>query len=96
MIIAASAFAILFNTIIAKRLPLIEGLLLVLHVLGIFAIIIPLWILAPRAHASDVFLTFVNNGGWPTTGLSVMVGLPIPFISLMGFDCAVHMGKFAA
>jgi amino acid transporter len=40
LVIAVTAFAIFFNTALAKKLPLVEGLLLVLHVVGFFAIII--------------------------------------------------------
>ncbi len=34
----------LFNTLLAARLPLIEGVLLILHMAGLFAIINPLWV----------------------------------------------------
>lgn len=91
LVIAISAFSIIFNTFLAKRLPLIEGLVLVLHVVGVFAIVIPLWILAPRNSSRDVFTKFENNGGWATTGTSVMVGLLSVTVSMMGFDCVVHM-----
>ena len=67
--IAIIASAIMFNTFLAVRLPLIEGIVLVLHLCGIFAIIVPLWVMAPRAPAHTALLAFVNNGGWPTTCL---------------------------
>lgn len=89
--IAVAAFAILFNTFLAKKLPLVEGLILVLHILGLFAIIIPLWILAPRNNAAAAFTQFTNSGGWSTTGTSVMVGLLTSLSALLGFDSAVHM-----
>jgi choline transport protein len=76
--IAIITSSIMFNTFLAVRLPLIEGIVLVLHLCGIFAIIIPLWVLAPRAPAHVALLKFVNNGGWPTTGLSAMIGLVTP------------------
>lgn len=91
--IGASAFAIIFNTVLAVKLPLIEGCVLVLHLAGFFAVIIPLWIMAPRAPASTVLLEFSNNGGWPTTGLSAMIGLTTPLTALIGYDCSVHMCK---
>ena len=93
LVIAISTFSILFNTFLAKKLPLVEGLVLVLHVLGLFAIIIPLWVLAPRNNAKAVFTEFSNNGGWSSTGVSVMIGLLTPIVSMLGFDCAVHMCK---
>ncbi|KAI5364589.1 Putative amino acid/polyamine transporter I [Septoria linicola] len=93
LVIAVAAFAIIFNTILAKKLPMVEGLLLVLHVLGLFAIIITLWVLAPTANAKDVFTEFTNAGGWNSDGTAFMVGLLSPIISLIGFDCAVHMAE---
>ncbi|CAK1358973.1 unnamed protein product [Cercospora beticola] len=93
LVIAVAAFAVLFNTVLAKKLPMVEGLLLILHVLGLFAIIIVLWVLAPTANAKDVFTQFTNAGGWNSNGTSFMVGLLTPIISLIGFDCAVHMAE---
>jgi len=93
LIIAITAFAILFNTLLAKKLPLVEGLLLVLHVLGAFAIIITLWVLSPTASANEVWTNFTNAGGWNSAGTSTMVGLLSPIISMIGFDCAVHMSE---
>lgn len=90
LIIAITAFAILFNTSLAKKLPFVEGLLLVLHVLGLFAIIITLWVLAPTADAYTVWTQFTNSGGWNSDGTATMVGLLSPIISMIGFDCAVH------
>lgn len=81
-----------FNTALAVRLPLIEGIILILHVAGFFGVFIPLWVLAPRAP-SDVLLQFTNNGGWPTTGIAAMIGLTTPLTALIGYDCSVHLSK---
>ncbi|KAK0768445.1 hypothetical protein LTR59_017660 [Friedmanniomyces endolithicus] len=91
--IAIIASSIFFNTFLAVRLPLIEGIVLVLHLCGIFAIIVPLWVLAPRAPAHTALLEFQNKGGWPTTGLSAMIGLVTPLNVLIGYDCSVHMSE---
>ena len=74
MTIAVALFSIAFNTFAAKRLPLFEGVILFVHVLGFFAILIPLWILAPKASASEVFGSFSNYGGWSSVGTACMVG----------------------
>lgn len=66
-------------------------MLLVLHILGLFAIIIPLWAMAPRGRAEVVLLEFTNFGGWSSTGLSAMIGLLAPMAVLVGYDCSVHM-----
>jgi choline transport protein len=86
-------FCVFFNTIGARRLPLVEGMVLIIHMMGLFAIAVPLWILSPRSRAIDALLTFTNGGEWPTMGLSAMIGLLTPMNSLLGFDCVVHMCK---
>jgi choline transport protein len=95
LVIAVVSFSIIFNTSLATRLPLIEIIGLIIHVIGFLGIIIPLWVMGPRGNAADVLLKFTNNGGWPSTGLSAMIGLTVPFSSLLGFDCSVHMCREA-
>jgi choline transport protein len=91
--IAAIAFSVIFNTVLAVQLPLLEVIVLILHVTGFFAIVITLWIMAPRATAQAALLNFTNFGGWSSTGLSAMVGLTTPLSVLIGYDCSVHMCK---
>lgn len=82
--IAVISSSIFFNTVLAVRLPLIEGkvdqadarfgykayhlswtgIILILHICGVFAIIVPLWVLAPRAPADVALLDYTNIGGW--------------------------------
>lgn len=68
-------FSVLINTVVSSLLPKFEGLILILHITGFFAILLPLVILVPHAEPSAVFQTFVNGGNWPTNGLSFFVGL---------------------
>ena len=93
LIISVVLFCIVFNTSLAKKLPLIEGFILLLHIIGLFAIVIPLWVLAPRNTPSVAFFRFNNGGNWPTMGVAYMVGLLTALSSMMGFDCSVHMCK---
>ncbi|KAK6859782.1 hypothetical protein PG995_003418 [Apiospora arundinis] len=92
LIWAVLGFAAFINTAASKALAHFESLTLVLHILGFFAIVIPLVYLAPHGDAS-LFTTFVNEGGWSTQGLSFMVGLPASVFSLIGADSAVHMAE---
>ena len=87
------AVAIFFNTYAGKILPKLESFILVLHIAGFFAILIPLvsvgsWSVPspiPRSNcnqmssekvsAHDVFTVFENGGDWPSTTVSVFVGL---------------------
>jgi choline transport protein len=91
--IAVIGFCGIFNTFLAKRLPLVEGLVLILHILGFFAIMIPLWVFAPRSEASAVFTQFNDGGGWGSTGLASLVGILAPVVSLLGSDAATHMSE---
>ncbi|RMZ86823.1 hypothetical protein DV736_g5952, partial [Chaetothyriales sp. CBS 134916] len=93
LVIAIVAFCILFNSFFASKLPMIEGIVLIIHLLGFFAVLIPLWTLSPRLAASDVFGTITNLGGWSSNGLSFMVGLLTPVYTLLGADSAVHMSE---
>ncbi|KAK3660822.1 hypothetical protein LTR56_000580 [Elasticomyces elasticus] len=93
LVIAIVAFAVVFNTVLAKRLPMIESVVLILHLLGFFGVLIPLWVLSPRNSTKTVFTQFENLGGWPTQGLSFMVGLLTSVYGLLGADSAVHMSE---
>jgi len=94
LVIAVVAFTIIFNTSMAKQLPIVEIVILVVHIVGLFAIIIPLLVMAPSRNSGQVaLLDFYNGGNWPTVGLATMIGLLTPLGSMLGFDCAVHMGK---
>lgn len=85
------AIAIAVNVLLAKSLPTAEWLILILHVLGLFAIIIPLLVMAPKNSARVALLQITNSGNWSTTGTSFMIGLLTALGSMLGFDCAVHM-----
>ncbi|KAL8937471.1 MAG: hypothetical protein Q9216_004399 [Gyalolechia sp. 2 TL-2023] len=70
------AVAIMVNAWASKILPKLETCILILHIGGFFAILIPLVTIAPeKVSAQQVFTAFENGGGWPTTTVSVFVGL---------------------
>ena len=91
--IATVTVAAIFNTFLARKLPLIENFVLVLHVCGFFAILIPLWVLAPRTPSEQVWTGLTQDAGWPSVGLACLVGLTGPLITLIGPDSAVHMAE---
>ncbi|KAK5705709.1 hypothetical protein LTR17_021444 [Elasticomyces elasticus] len=90
---AVLTFSLLFNSYFASKLPLLEAVVLILHILGFFAILIPLWVLGNRSKASDVFFTFQDGGGWGNQGLSCLVGMLSPVFSFIGPDSATHMSE---
>lgn len=89
--IGVGCFTVFFNTFLAKKLPFVEGMMLILHIVGVFVIMIPLWVLAPRNNSKAVFTDFMNNGGWSSDGVSFMIGLNAILVSILGFDSSVHM-----
>ncbi|CAO2653632.1 Nn.00g030430.m01.CDS01 [Neocucurbitaria sp. VM-36] len=93
LIIAVASFSIIFNTLLARKLPLVEGTVLVLHIFGFFAIFITMWVLGPRSKPSEVFGSFQDNAGWGNVGLSCLVGQLAPIFALLGSDAATHMSE---
>ncbi|KAJ5810034.1 uncharacterized protein N7503_002252 [Penicillium pulvis] len=93
IVIAVAIVAILFNTFLAQKLPMIEGIILIVHVFGFFGILIPLWVLSPTVPPSEVFGSIEDRGGWGNNGLSCLVGLIGPIYALIGPDSAVHMSE---
>jgi choline transport protein len=84
---------IFVNTIGARLLPKIEGVILILHTLGFFAILIPLVILAPKGSVSFVFQDFANQAGWSSNSLAWFVGLISTNLPFIGYDGPCHMAE---
>ncbi|KAL1617775.1 hypothetical protein SLS56_010839 [Neofusicoccum ribis] len=93
MTIAVALIAFFVNTVGAKHLPMLEAIILFLHIFGFFVILIPLWVLSPRTTAAKVFGEFSNFGGWSSVGGATIVGMITPTGSLAGFDAAAHMAE---
>jgi choline transport protein len=90
---AVVAFAVGINVVGRNVLPKFEGLILVVHILGFFAILIPLVTLSDIGSAKDVFTQFMNQGGWSSQGLSFFVGLIGSVFAFVGGDAAVHVSQ---
>ncbi|CAG8955301.1 hypothetical protein HYFRA_00011283 [Hymenoscyphus fraxineus] len=85
--------AVFLNTVVIRALPKIESIVLLLHILGFFAILIPLTYMGPHGNALDVFTKFNNAGGFPTQGLAQMIGSYSFTWTLLGSDSAIHMSE---
>ncbi|GAW25779.1 putative GABA permease [Rosellinia necatrix] len=81
------------NTAAGSLLARFEGIVLVLHILGFFAVILPLVLLSPHGSAGDVFNTWVNSGLWQTQGLSFSIGIMGNVFAFLGGDCAIHVSS---
>lgn len=91
--IAMALISTFFNTYGARQLPLLEGLVLCLHVFGFFAILIPLWVLAPKQSAKQVFTSFQDGGDWGSIGTACIIGMISPIYSFIGPDAGTHMSE---
>ena len=80
---AVTSFAVFINTATSRALAKFEGMILVLHIFGFFAVLIPLVYFGPHGDVS-IFTSFLNQGEWPTQTLSFFVGLPAAVFCLMG------------
>ena len=85
--------AVAFNVFLAGKLPLAEGIFLVLHIVGFFAFLITLWVTSDHAPASQVFTQFSDGGGWGNRGLSCLVGITTPLWCFLGPDAGAHMAE---
>ena len=87
LIMAVVAFAVFFNTFLAKQLPMMEVLLLIFHVCGFFCVLIPLLILSKRSPSDKVWTEFFDSG-WGSYGTSTLVGIIANVIPFLGADAA--------
>ena len=91
VMIAIGILGTFMNTYGAQHLPLLESIVLVFHIFGFFCIIIPLWVLAPKAPASEVFGGFDDFGGWGSIGAACFVGTVAAAGSFGGSHAAAHL-----
>jgi amino acid transporter len=82
------------NAVIPSMLPRIEIGTVVFHVAGFVVIIALLWHYTPSYHNAEfVFRTSLNEGGWPTQGLSYCVGFLGNVATFVGADASVHLAE---
>ncbi|RMZ11000.1 hypothetical protein D0860_03574 [Hortaea werneckii] len=81
--IAVVSTSVVFNTVLAVKLPLIE----------VLVVVIPLWAMAPSKPVNTALFDYTHVGGWDTKGLAALVGMVTPLNVLIGYDCTVHMAE---
>lgn len=87
------AVAIFINVVVPGFLPKMEYGVIVFHLLGFVGIVAALWATAQIGDAHFVFATSLNEGGWPTQGLSYCVGFLGNVATFVGADASVHMAE---
>lgn len=83
--------SIFINVVVPGLLPKFETFILVFHIAGFITIMSLLWVYSPHSSPSFVFTTSLNEGGWPTQGLSYCVGFVGNVATFVGADASVHM-----
>jgi choline transport protein len=87
------AICLVFNTFFSRKLPLIEGVIVVLHIAGFFAVIIPLWVMGDHSASSGVFTSFQDNMMWGNLPLAVIIGLTGASSTFVGVEAGAHMAE---
>ncbi|KAK0943656.1 hypothetical protein LTR29_004829 [Friedmanniomyces endolithicus] len=88
---------IFINVLIPQWLPRFEVFILVFHIAGFFAILVTLLVMTPSLGTNaSVWLTVLNEGGWPTQGISFCVGFLGNVATFVGADASVHMAEEVA
>ena len=91
---AVIAGCIFVNVVIPTWLPRLEVFILVFHIAGFFAILVTLLVMTPNLGSNaSVWLTTLNEGGWPTQGLSYCVGFLGNVATFVGADASVHLAE---
>lgn len=91
--IAITFFAITLNTVFVNKLPLIENFGMILHVSGFVALVVVLWVMGPHSDPKTVWTNFEDNSGWGSDGLSTLVGILGPIVTLIGSDSSCHLAE---
>ncbi|RFU31627.1 hypothetical protein B7463_g4724, partial [Scytalidium lignicola] len=92
-VFAVTLVVFVLNVWGSKAMPFIQNMMLLVHVGGFLSIMIIFWVLSPHNSADVVFTKFVNEGGWSSTGLSLMVGQISAIYGLICSDAAAHMSE---
>ncbi|KAJ5709475.1 hypothetical protein N7493_010809 [Penicillium malachiteum] len=83
-----------FNVYASDIMPILNNLLMILHILSWAVILIVLWAMAPHRTAEEVFVTgWESYGGWSNMGLAVMVGQISAIYGSLSSDAAAHMSE---
>lgn len=78
---------IAMNVMLPKFLPTFNLAVMVVHLAAFVAILATLWALTPSLRTSEfVWTTSMNEGGWPTQGLSYCVGFLGNVATFVGAD----------
>jgi choline transport protein len=67
--------------------------MLVIHVLGFFAVFVTIWVLGNQSLTKEVWTQFGDYEGWGSYGLAMLVGSNGASVTLLGSDAAAHLAE---
>ncbi|KAH7113914.1 putative choline transport protein [Dendryphion nanum] len=85
--------ALFVNTYLNKYFAKIEGMILILYILGFLGVVISLSALSEHIPAEVVFKSWNNGGGWDSITLAWFVSLASFAGAFAGADGATHMAE---
>lgn len=83
----------LLDTVLIRKLPMFEGVMLTVYVFGFFAVLITFWVMGDKAPARETFLEFSDPNGWGSYGVAMWVGSLSASGALLGADSAAHLAE---
>ncbi|RGP74084.1 hypothetical protein FSPOR_1779 [Fusarium sporotrichioides] len=90
---AVILITIAFNTWGTAFFPQLETASLIGHILGFFAVMIPLWVLCDKNSADDIFLQFTDQSGWDSMGFAYISSQIYVLWCCFGSDSIVHLSE---
>lgn len=94
IMIGAILLASTFNIIADSQLSICQGIFATCHFFAFVPVALGLLLLAPNRSASEVFLSFSDNGGdWPNLSLSILVGSTSNMFVVLGADGVAHLAE---
>ena len=93
LIFAVMLVVFLVNSIGTRLLSMVEGFVLILHLSGFLAILVPLLYFSEKGTSKQVWGTFTDLAGWDSNGLAWWVGLISANLPLIGYDGPAHLAE---
>ena len=92
--IFAACLAGFINTKFLRLLSYLELLFGIIYLLLAILITFPVYALAPRRSAEDMFVNFRIFSTYDGDAIPIMQGGAIVLSMHIGYDCVIHMGEF--
>lgn len=91
--IAIALVAVMFNTVLVRKLPVFEFIILILHIAAYIAFEVVLLAMGPQSTREEVFEQWENANGWPSLSTAVLVGIIAPVTTLTSADSICHLAE---